>query len=96
MARRDTFTGSFTDQWGTETADQLAAALATLAAQVEHCRRPAWRRQHETLGVAALRGILKDVQRGSALLETLGAPAPARRSPVDRRMPVEGSVSSTQ
>ncbi len=78
MARRDTFTGSFTAQWGTETADQLAAALVVLTAQVARCQRPAWRRRQETLGVAALRGILKDVQKGSALLETLGAPAGPR------------------
>lgn len=68
---RNTFSGSFTDQWGSETAAQLLQALATLAAQVERCQRPAWRRRHETLGVSVLSGILNDVQRGSALLETL-------------------------
>ncbi len=94
MARRDTFSGSFTDQWGSETADQLAAALVVLTAQVERCRRPGWRRKQETLGVAVLQGILKDVQRGSTLLEAIGAPARARSSTVERsRVPVDGRVT---
>ncbi len=75
---RDTFKGSYTDKRATETAEQLLQALATLAAQVERCQRPAWRRKHETLGVAALCGILKDVQKGSALLETLSDPGPQK------------------
>ena len=77
MARRREPT--FTEQLALETAEELAAALADLAARVERARRPAWVRRHETLGYAVLAGILTDVRRGAALLGTLD-PAPIRRT----------------
>ena len=62
---------TFTERLTMETADELAAALAELAAMVERARRPAWARRHETLGYAVLSGILRDVRKGAALLGTL-------------------------
>ena len=70
---------TFTEQLALETAEELATALADLAAQVERARRPAWARKHETLGYAVLSGILTDVQRGAALLGTLD-PTPVRQA----------------
>ena len=66
---------TFTEELVAQTANALAAALVALAAQVERARQPAWARRHETLGYAALSGILRDVRKGIALLGTLDAPA---------------------
>ena len=70
---------TFTEQLVMETAEELAATLEDLAVRVERARRPAWARRHETLGYAVLAGILRDVQKGAALLATLD-PAPIRKA----------------
>ena len=67
---------SFTQRYAAAQAAAVVERLATLTALVERCREPRWLATQETMAVAAFGGILEDVDRSIALLQTLGAPPP--------------------